>query len=296
MNWKKLGKILLFPRTALLPPLVVLSAGCLTAAMLRLDERNPLRYAAYLFAFYALMVCCMRTPDCIRFFRRVKTENRYAKRWLHDTDLRVRVTLSGSAIWNGAYAVLQLCLGVTHRSLWFYSLACYYLLLALLRLYLLRHASRRRNGTAQLSELRCYRSCGWVFLFVNLALTVMIFYMVYRNRVTQHHEITTITMAAYTFTALTMAIVNVVRYRRYNSPVFSASKAVSLAAACVSMLTLEGTMLVTFDREGMSLQTRRLFLGLSGGAVSVFIVSMAIYMIAHGNRTIKRMELEHGAE
>lgn len=296
MNWKKLGKSLLFPHTALLPPLVVLSAGCLIAAMLRLDERNPLRYAAYLFAFYALMVCCMRTPDCIRFFRRVKTENRYAKRWLQDTDLRVRVTLSGSAVWNGAYAVLQLCLGVTHRSLWFYSLACYYLLLALLRLYLLRHASRRRNGMAQLSELRCYRSCGWVFLFVNLALTVMIFYMVYRNRVTQHHEITTITMAAYTFTALTMAIVNVVRYRRYNSPVFSASKAVSLAAACVSMLTLEGTMLVTFDREGMSLQTRRLFLGLSGGAVSVFIVSMAIYMIAHGNRTIKRMELEHGTE
>ena len=70
-----------------------------------------------------------------------------------------------------------------------------------------------------------------------------------RNRTFHHHEITTIALAAYTFTSLTFAIINTVKYRKYHSPVYSASKAISLASACVSLLTLESTMLTTFGNE-----------------------------------------------
>lgn len=99
-------------------------------------------------------------------------------------------------------------------------------------------------------------------------------------------------IAAYTFTSLTMAIINVIKYRKYNSPVFSVSKAISLAAACVPMLTLENTMLVTFRDETMTPQTQRLFLSLSGGVISIFIVVMAIYMITRANQKIKCLENE----
>ena len=43
-------------------------------------------------------------------------------------------------------------------------------------------------------------------------------------------------MAAYTFTALTLAIVNAVRYRKYGSPAYSAAKAISLASATLGLL------------------------------------------------------------
>ena len=110
-----------------------------------------------------------------------------------------------------------------------------------------------------------------------------------RNRTFHHHEITTIALAAYTFTSLTLAVINVIRYRKYNSPVYSASKAISLASACVSMLTLESTMLTTFGGDSLPLTHRRIFLGASGAAISAFIILMAIYMITKGTKKIRQM-------
>ena len=134
------------------------------------------------------------------------------------------------------------------------------------------------------TELIKYRAFGIVFLLMNLALALIIFFMVYWNRTFEHHMITAITMAAYTFTALTTAIVNVVKYRRYNSPVFSASKAISFAAACVSMLALTSTMLTTFNDGTMNAFTQKMMLGSVGLAVSGVIVVMAIYMIVQSKK------------
>lgn len=145
-------------------------------------------------------------------------------------------------------------------------------------------------------ELVRYRNCGIAFLMMNMALALMIFFMVCWNRTFEHHEITTIAMAAYTFGTLTMAIVNVVKYRKYNSPVYSASKAIGLAAACVSMLTLEATMLTTFSDGTMSLSERKILLGASGGVVSAFIIGMAIYMIVQSSKKMKLLEEQINGE
>ena len=139
-------------------------------------------------------------------------------------------------------------------------------------------------------ELRKYRTCGIILLVMNLALALMIFFMVYWNRTFVHHEITTIAMAAYTFTAFTAAIVNVVRYRKYQSPVYSASKAISFAAACVSMLTLSSTMLTTFSDGTLDLAGRRLMLGLIGGAVSTVVLLMAVYMIVESTKKLRMLQ------
>ena len=102
--------------------------------------------------------------------------------------------------------------------------------------------------------------------------------------------ITAIAMAAYTFTAFTVAIVNVVKYKKYNSPVFSASKAISLAAALVSMLTLESTMLTAFGNETMDAATQKIMLGVTGGVVLICIIIMAIHMITRASRQLKELE------
>ena len=139
-------------------------------------------------------------------------------------------------------------------------------------------------------ELIRYRACGWIFLVMNIALSLMIFFMVYWNRTFNHHEITTIALATYTFGSLTMAIINVIRYAKYNSPVYSASKAISLAAACVSVLTLESTMLTTFDDGTLDMLTRKIMLGASGGVISAFIIAMAVYMIVQGTKKLKTIK------
>lgn len=295
MNWKKIGKALLFPHPVVVLLLLPLSIVSLIFAMTRLEESDPLRIGSYVLAFYCLTVCCLRFPRFLRFWKRFSRENPYARRWLSDPQLRMQVTLTGNVVWNGAYAALQLGLGWHHQSFWFGFLGLYYLCLASMRLTLVCYGRRHRLGENPAGELRYYRGCGWVFLFVNLALSVRIFLMIRENRLVAHHEITTIAMAAYTFTSLTMAIVNVVRYRKYRSPVLSASKAISLASGLVSLLSLEGTMLVSFGAD-MAPMTRRLFLSLSGGGVSLFIIAMAGYMIQTANKEMHTRKMANGQQ
>lgn len=293
MDWKKLGKALLFPHIAIMIVLVPIATVLLVASMVFVGNDTPIAYISYVLAAYTLTVWCIRIPSLIKFFKTFKDENRYARKWQEDTRLRVNVALYGSFFWNIAYALFQLWLGFYHHTFWFYSLGAYYICLALMRFFLLLHTRRYAPGEKMKTELVRYRTCGWVFLAMNLALTVIVFFMVYWNRTFNHHEITTIAMAAYTFVTLTVAIVNIVKYRKYNSPVFSAAKAISLAAALVSMLTLESTMLTTFSDSTMSVSEQKLMLGLTGAAISAVIVAMAIYMIVKGTKKLKA-EVENG--
>ena len=296
MNWKKLGKALLFPRTAVMVLLIPIATALLVWSMICVGTESAIAYISYVLSAYTLTVWCFRIPRMIRFFQTFKNENKYARRWSSDTRLRVNVSLYGSLAWNTLYGVFQLGLGVYHRTFWFCSLGAYYICLCVMRFFLLMHTRRYKPGEKMRSELVKYCACGWIFLVMNLALTLMIFFMVYWNRTFQHHMITAITMAAYTFTALTVAIVSAVKYRKYNSPVFSASKAISLASALVSMLTLESTMLTAFNDGTMTALQRKWMLGATGGAISLLIVLDAIYMITTGTKKLRKLrsEAQHG--
>ncbi len=292
MDWKKIGEALLFPHIAIMIVLLPVATVFLVYSMVFMGTDSAVSIVSYVLAFYTLMVWCIRIPQMVRFFKTFKEENRYIRRWNEDTRLRVNISLYGSFFWNTAYAVFQLGLGFFHSSFWFFSLAGYYICLALMRFYLSRHTRRYAPGEKMMEELKKYRWCGIVFLIMNLALSVMVFFMIYWNRTSVHHEITTIAIATYTFAAFIMAIVNIVKYRKYESPVYSATKAISLAAVCVSMLTLTSTMLTTFNDGTMDLTSRRIMLGATGGTVSVFIIIMAIYMIVQSTKKLKTLKIE----
>jgi len=290
MKLEKILLALLFPHIAVMIVLLPVSAVLLVWSMVFIGTESPAAIASYVIAAYTLTVWCFRVPAIVRFVKTFKNENKYIRLWQSDTRLRVSVSLYGGLIWNTAYAALQLGMGIYHSTFWFISLSGYYLSLAVMRFFLVRHTRKHEAGENMQNEIRKYRACGIVFLLMNLALSLMIFFMVYWNRTFNHHEITTIAMAAYTFTSLTMAIINVVKYRKYNSPVYSASKAISLASGCVSMLTLESTMLTTFGKDTMTLVERRIMLGASGGVISAFIIAMAVYMIVKGTKQQKRIK------
>ena len=292
MNWKKLGKALLFPHIVIMIILVPIATVLLVGSMCFVGTESPIAIVSYVVAAYTLTVWCVKIPHLIRFFKNLKNENKYVRIWHDDARLRLSITLYGSLIWNALYGIFQLWLGFYHHTFWFYSLGAYYICLAVMRLFLVKHIRRYAPAEKMVDELKKYRACGVVFLFMNLALTLIIFFMIYWNRTFEHHMITAIAMAAYTFTALTAAIVNVIKYRKYNSPVISASKAISFAAALVSMLTLESTMLTAFGKGTMTELERNLMLGATGGVISLLIVSMAIYMITVGTKKLKQLKTE----
>ncbi len=279
---------LLFPPLWLLLLLLPTAAVCLVYGLLRLPETDVRRIGAYVLSFYTLTIWCVRVPSMVRYYQRLRQDNRLLRRWREDLHLRTKLTLFGNVLWNTGYAALQLGLGIVHRSAWFFTLAVYYGFLALMRFCLVRYTLTRKPGEDQCREWHLYRTCGWVFLLLNLALSGMLFLMLAENRMVEHHQITTIAQAAYTFTTLTMAIVQRIRYRKWGSPVVSAAKTVSLTAASVSMLNLEATMLVTFGGAEMSMGTVKLFMSLSGGGVCAGVVVMAVLMIVKSNHQLRK--------
>lgn len=289
MNFKKIIKALLYPHIGVRIALIPISAFLLLASMLLFGTKSFYAIVSYVIAAYTLTVWCVKIPDLISLCKGFGNKNKYAKRWITDTRLRVNVSLSGTLLWNCAYAVFQLSLGIVHGSFWFYSLAGYSMCLAVMRFFLLRYSAGNKPGDKMCAEYVRYRACGIVLLVLNLALLTIVFFMVHWNRTFVHREITTIALAVHSFTSLVFAIINTAKYRKYNSPVCSASKVVSLASACVSLLTTESTMLNTFGQNTVDDMTRKILLGSSGVAVSLFIIIMAVYMIAHGTVKIKML-------
>ncbi len=292
MDWKRIAKAFLFPHIAIMIVLVPIATVLLVYSMVIFGTESVIAIISYVLAAYTLTVWCLKMPYLIRFFKTFRNENKYAKIWQEDTRLRVNVSLYGTLIYSTAYALLQLGMGFWHRSFWFSTLAGYYICLAVMRFFLVRYTIKNNPGEKLREELIRYRLCGWIFLAMNLALSLMVFFMVYWNRTFRHHEITTIALAAYTFTAFTVAIINMVKYRKYNSPVYSAAKAISLASASVSILTLEATMLTTFGQNTIDATTRKILLGCTGGVISAFIVVMAIYMIRQSSKKLKELKYQ----
>jgi len=295
MNLKKIVKPLLFPHIAVMVILVPFAVAALVYSLTALESDSVVAIISYVLSAYTLTVWCVRIPNIIKWAKTLKNENKYLLLWSNDPRLRVKVTLYGSLGWNTSYGFFQLCLGIFYRTFWFSSLGIYHICLAVMRFFLVRH-TKYAPGERMKTELEKYRACGIVLLVMNLALALIVFFMVYFDRTFKHHKITAIAMAAYAFTALTASIINVVEYRKYNSPVFSASKAIGLASALVSMLTLESTMLTAFADQTMTRLTEKWLLGATGASISAVIVAMAIYMIAVGTSKIKKLksEVENG--
>lgn len=295
MDWKKVCKALLFPHIAVMLLLIPVSVVLLVGAMVFIGEETPIAILSYVLSAYTLTVWCFKIPDLIRFFKRFREENKYVKLWRSDPRLRIKISLNAAAAWNALYGVVQLWLGFYHHTFWFCSFGVYYICLAGIRLFLLLHTKKYAPGERMQTELKKYRACGWVFLFINVALSVIVTFMIYWNRTFEHHMITAIAMAAYTFTSFTVAIVNMVRYKKYNSPVFSASKAISFASALVSMLTLESTMLTAFSDGTMTPLAQKWLLGATGAVISAVIVAMAVYMIIQATKKLKT-EIYYGKQ
>ena len=291
IDWKKIGLNLLYPHLAVIIILLPISVAFLVLSLIYLGTESIIAILSYLLAFYVLLVISFRVPRIIKFFKTFKQENKYMKKWFSDVHLRMNVSLYGSLIWNVAFAIFQLVLGFYHKSFWFYSMFAYYIMLGVMRFFLLKHTRKYKAREQEQVELKKYIISGWLFLFMNLALAVIVFFIVYWNRTFNHNVITTIAIATYTFFTFTFAIINLFRYKKYKSPVYSSAKTISLIAGVVSMLTLETTMLTTFGSADSPL-FRQIMLSLTGVAVIGFAITMAVIMIVKGNKQLKEIKLK----
>ena len=137
------------------------------------------------------------------FFRRIK----------HDVTYRIKLFLYVTFIFNVAYSVFLFIISQIYSSKWFFILALYYGLLSVIRIFVYLQLSPQKQ---QVSKIKTMLFCGYFLLLLNLVYSIMAFVLIFENNAIKHHEIIVITLATYTFTTLTIAIINGIKYLRKN--------------------------------------------------------------------------------
>ena len=291
MDWKKLGKKLLFPPIWLMAILVIISAVALTFIFVKGMEESIPAYLVYVLAFYTLSVvtvfCAMVLPKKYSTIKQKIHGNPLCNRYMTDRVFRTNISLSISFAISMLYVGINLWSWHMLGSYWFMVLAVYYVIMAVMRFLLVRYVRIRKIGTDILSEWKRSRLCAYILLLINLSLSGAVLMILYQHKGYDYPGIMIYVMAMYTFYALTMSIVDIVKYRKMGSPIMSTAKIVSLSAALVSMLNLETAMFAQFGGE-MSPENQRIFIILTGAGISVTVVTLSVILIVRATKEIRR--------
>lgn len=288
---KLILKRIIFPKLAVVIICVPVAAALLIDTFLYEAEDSPIAYFSYMLSTYALMIVCARFSRIPKgTIRSLLHRNAYMHRYLTDIPFQTHVSLYLSLGLNLIFAAMKMFYGVRYRSVWFGTLAVYYVTLAVMRFLLLRHVRRNAIGKELILELRQYRLCGMILLLMNIALSGVVILVVVKNESFTYAGYLIYVVAMYAFYNMISAVQDVVKYRKFNSPVMSASKAIKLATALVSMLSLETAMLMQFDAGQNSPNFRRGMTAATGGCVCLIVLVMAVFMIVQSTKRLKTLD------
>lgn len=263
-------------------------------------DNTVISYVAYTLSAYAMVITITGMVEVIRLIRNGIENHPFIrkalsipifKKFLKEAEFRTETSLYQGFFINLLYVALKFCSGIYYRSIWFGSLAVYYLLLAVMRFALLHYVRSRRND--RVSQWKRYRFCGIVLLFMNQALAVMVVIVVKQNKGFEYAGSLIYAMALYAFYAVITSVINVVKFRKYGSPVMSAAKVINLTAALVSMLSLETAMLAQFG--GDEVMFRQIMTSATGTGVCVIVLGMAVFMIAKSTKVINNINQDEMA-
>ena len=215
-----------------------------------------------------------------KFLTTVK-KNSFGAHSLEDYRFRTILTTMPSFMINVAYTIYNGVIGIMNQSSWFITMAVYYSLLGIMR-YCAVHTERKisrleDHELIRKKELAVIKTDGILLLLLNLALSGVVLLTIAEGTAKAYSDIMAISIAAYTFYKIIMAVINMVKVRKMESPILITIRNIGVADALVSMLTLQMTMLVSFQGTD-SLDMNRMN-GITGLAVCLLISALGISMI-----------------
>lgn len=301
--WLKLWKR--FAQTAVKPPVwlqiitfPVMLCSCAGAIALAVIQPQAMIWEIFSYALYALAALSLAYavyiaipvfPRAKRWFVAQAEKREFTNTLIRNYNFRTIVFACGSFCTSIAFGVLNGYKGLFFQSIWFGALAAYYVCLAFLRGGVLFFHKNNRNDNATPNELavakaKNYRNCGITLLVLNVALSSAIAQMIFDDRAFSYADWTIFAYAAYAFYKLTMAIYNLFKAKRQDDLTIQAVRNVNLIDATVSILALQTALLHAFTTTDVNIS---LFNTLTGAAVSLFSIGVAVAMIYHGNRCTK---------
>ena len=176
---------------------------------------------------------------------------------------------------NFVYAIGNCAVGFLSHSWWFITVGAYYAVLAMARFSVLQ-IRRKARGDYD-TELFARRVTGILLVVLSGCIVGVNIMSALKERGTAFHEIIMITIATYTFTKITLAIIGMVQARHSASPAFKTLRNIALADACVSVYTMQRSMLQSFP--GLTPEEIQIFNILTGTAVWIIVLFLGINLI-----------------
>ncbi len=220
------------------------------------------------------------------------SKTRFGKTFLEQYGFKTLVFSVLSLILNVAFAVFNGVIGIVTRSVWYGALAAYYLTLVIFRggviaaaiaCYKKTDADAKRFLTVQ---HKIYLSSGAFLVVTEIAMAAAVTQMVLNNPPVTYGKITAIANAAYAFYKITLAIINLVKAKKFADPVPQALRSLNLADAAMSMVSLTVVLLTTFggeSGEGFLLAMKACV----GFAACALVLALASFMIISSVKKLK---------
>lgn len=207
----------------------------------------------------------------MKLFKKIAATEK-GDRYLHDKVYRSGVGIYQGMTVNLVYGIFRAVIGVIYSSVWLISTAAYFLVLGFIRMGLA--VSKRKNG----DEHKAYRRTAWLLLLLDIPLGGMILLMIRTETGIVYPGYTIYAAAAYTFYMLTLAIINVVKFKKLGSPLLSAAKALNLVSALVSILGLQNALISMFSANAA--EYRQLMNTLTGTGLYIAVIVISLYMLS----------------
>lgn len=294
MGWaRKLLQKLLHPPGWVLIFVPLLSFAALAAVFIRQCPENILVYLIYSLSAYSLTIWLAALPGLTKRAKSAMMGSKLMRkaaaspimgRYFKDLAFRGSISIYQGIAVNLFYVAFRIMAAIRYASVWFLSMAVYYLVLGGLRAYLIVCYRRR---TPEL-ERRCYHTTAWFLFLLNISMGGMIVLMVRTDSGFSYPGYVIYLSALYTFYTMITSAINLIRFRRLGSPILSAAKVLNFVAAMMSILGLQTAMISRFSENGEDY--RKMMNAITGGFVYGIVILIAIYMLLHGRYLRKKVE------
>lgn len=283
---------LLYPPQWVMFTVPVVSYGALIYFFVSQKTENVPAYIVYCLSAYSLVILSVSAPRICRQLKAAVKNNgavrkikgtKFGSRYFNDLSFRGSVSIYQGMTVNFLYVIFRIAAGIRYASVWFISMAAYYLVLGILRAYLI--FSYRRKSDKKI----CYRRTAWLLFLLNIFMGGMILQMIKMNSGFYYPGYIIYLSAMYTFYTMILSVINLVKFRKLGDPVLSAAKVLNFISAMMSILGLQTAMIAHFSKNGDSY--RKLMNMLTGGIVYFIVIVIAVYMLLHSRKIRAEGEL-----
>lgn len=209
-------------------------------------------------------------------------QHKFTNKLLSNYGFRSFISSCFSFAINFAYVIFQCVLAIISKSFWYASIAVYYLILTSMKgnVFL----SKIKDDTKQ-KQLKTYRFTGILYIFLTIALSGIIILIYKTSNVFEYAGLAIYVVAAYTFFNLSMSIYNLIKSRKQTSLYVQNLKNINLVHSVFSLFVLQVALFQAFSPESNTGFAN----ALTGGAVSLFILTVGILMIVKSSKTLKHL-------